>query len=205
MEMEMNIKKILTILTLIALTLTVGALVYFSTKTDAVLNDDPVLTNTTNNEIEEPVKVNNDKKLSCYDFIDTLLTKDGFTHLEGAKWSRGENNFFIFDLEKKEFQIADPYHTDVLPVEWYKNEHEKYINFTYRNDKRILDFMGFDGTSGYIHYTLAENQLNGVDSGFREFPIWMDYYLTQFETYGCSYNSEYETQASTATDRKSVV
>ncbi len=195
----MNIKKILTILTLIVLALSAGALVYFNTKTDVVLNGDPVLTNTTNNEIKEPVKVNNGKKLSCYDFINTLLEKDGFTHLEGTKWSRGENNFFIFDLEKEEFQIADAYHTDVLPSEWYKNEYEKYVSFIYRNETRVLDFMSFDGASVYVAFSMDNKELNDTENGFYDFPIWMDYYLTQFETYGCSYNPEFKTQLSTAT------
>lgn len=200
----MKIKKILTTITLIVLALSAGALVYFNTKTDAVLNDDPVPTNTDNDEIKEPVKVNNGKKLSCYDFVDTLLTKDGFKHLEGAKWSRGEKDFFILDLEKQEIQMADPYRLETLPEIWYKTEYEKYINTTYRHAIQSVDAFGYDGTNSYVIFTNETESITQADSAFREFPLWVDYYVSQFENYGCSVQEDFniealKTQKSTAT------
>lgn len=185
----MKTKKIF-IAVILVLALITSVFVFLNNQPGTIKND-PVLTNDNGGGVVDNVKPSNGKKLSCYDAINTLLEKDGFTYLEGTKWGRGEKNFFIVDLEAKEFQMADPYRLEVLPETWYNTEYERYINMTYRHTTQSVDGFGYDGTNSYVIFTNNTESIMQPTSAFQDFPDWMDYYINQFENYGCSIVNEF--------------
>lgn len=151
--------------------------------------------NTGTNPDKEPSK---GPKLTCYDFIDQSLQADGFKYLEGTYWSRGEKNFFILDISKQEFYLADIYNTNVLSDDWYKTEFDRYYKYIYRHKSGEV--------SVYDILTISQSQLADPNHNFYEFPRWMNHYVAQAEKYGCPLNEisedkllgEYKTKMSKA-------
>lgn len=141
-------------------------------------------------------KSNNRELISCYDAINSLLEKDGFTYLEGTKWSRGDNNFFIFDLVTREFHVAEYSATADMPEDWYEEFYNTYISYVYSYDTQNL-VMSQNIIYGNIYnlkeddYTFFPEELKNTDIFYHEIPIWMNYYVDQFENYGCSIKGKF--------------
>lgn len=152
--------------------------------------------------------------ITCFDFIDSQLSADGFTYLEDAKWGRGPYNNFIIDLEQLEFGMI--FDTDIMNgntwgfnvSNWY-NEINKYHAFIYNYlDRKVwsasLLLNGYTKNDDVatVNYDAAD-----VDGNFYEFEHWMEYYINQASKYGCSIenltvdklNGEYMTVRSSAT------
>lgn len=203
----MKTKKIF-IAVILVLALITSVFVFLNNQPGTIKND-PVLTNDNGSGVVDNEKPDNGKKLSCYDAINTLLEKDGFTYLEGTKWGRGEKNFFIVDLESKEFQLGDFFLLETLPEYWYKENFDRYISVVYKHKTVSIDVRVYDGTKSYVASTNDKEGITQPESYYRDFPIWMDYYVNQFENYGCSiadeFNvsklEEYKTKTSKTTER----
>ena len=148
-------------------------------------------------------------KLSCFDFIDKQLVADGFTFLGGTKWGRGEKNLFIVDLAKQEFETADSNHLNVVPENWYSTEYDRYVDLVYKHETSkviIMDYVRVNSTLPESEITVSAAKIAEPDNQYHEFPIWMNYYVSQFEGHGCSITGlteaklgEYKTKTSKAT------
>lgn len=168
---------------------------------DAISNN--VEPNKTGNEV-----VNNEPKLTCFEFIDQQFQADGYTYLEEGKWGRGNNNSFIVDVLLKEFQMAQWYAMNMVPTDWYK-DYESNVYWIYNHqDKKIYNgFYLYSGGKKTDEVAAILYDPSNVKGTLYDLPIWMDYYINQTNKYGCSIEDltvekltgEYKTLKSTAT------
>jgi hypothetical protein len=138
--------------------------------------------NTGTNPDKEPSK---GPKLTCYDFIDQSLQADGFTYLNGANWSRGPKNQFVFDLSKLWFSFLDYRNAHVVPENWHTEDYYRFVYQRYVHDKKELHFMPrSENTPNNNLGTTA--RLSEPNNMFYEFIPWMNYYVDKFAQSGCS-------------------
>jgi hypothetical protein len=198
----MNKKIIASALTGIILLSASGiALKNNGTKAQQILND---LTPALPWVEKEPETVK--ELLSCYDFIDQLLAADGFKHLEGAKWGRGEKNHFIIDIEKGEFHYADLYNPD-LTKDWYVNDFDTFVQNIYSHKTgEIIAPASFryDPNQDPDNYTITKEELKNKENRFYDLPFWMTRYIEEATKFSCSLNDLTKTRMSTA-EAKDVV
>lgn len=171
-----------------------------------VFNGDSISNNEPNETVNE--EVNNEPKLTCFDFIDKQMQADGYTYLKDAKWGRGENNFFIVDLMAQEFQLADLRNTIYVPADWY-NDYNRWAFWTYSYaDKKVWSqHYLFSGGSKENENAEVRYDANDVAGNFYDFQPWMEYYINQTNKFGCTIDNltvekmtgEYKTLKSTAT------
>lgn len=129
--------------------------------------------------------------LTCFDFIDQMLMADGFTYLSGTQWGRGDNNFFIIDIAKKQFIIADAYRTSELPDDWYKTGIDRYAELIYRHDLGEASVEAIlrenpNPTMDRDYYTITAAELADPKGVYYELPLWMNRYIEETNKYGCS-------------------
>ena len=148
--------------------------------------------------------------LSCFDLIDKQLAADGFTYLQDAMWGRGINDSFVMDVVKQEFYTIDYLNPEMYPVEWYKSDFDKYVNWTYNFEDNTIWSSGYlnnGGTKDSPNAVVPFDPKN-VEGYFYEFPHWMAYYNDVTTKYGCSLTDltieklvgEYKTTKSTASE-----
>lgn len=192
-----KMKKIITILAIVS-TLVVGVVIYTG------INNDKLLDENASND-NETIQVENNKVLSCYDAINSLLEKDGFKYVSGTRWGRGEKNFFSFDLASREFRVAEYSALETVPDDWYENEYEKYVAYNYSYETKTLIHQ-----QSIIHgniynqkeddYTMYPDELNNTEILYYEIPGWMDYYISEFEKMGCSTTNDLDVLKNTASN-----
>lgn len=166
------------IIALIAVSLIAGVILTQTNGNPIIINPNP----DNGNEVE------NEPKLTCYGFIDEMLKADGFEYLQDAKWGRGVNNSFIFDVEAQEFQMANELNANMIPSDWYVNDFNKYISQAYNYvDNKIWNTPAIN--AGYSKDAVGATvpfDPNDVTGYYYEFPHWMAYYNEQAAQYGCS-------------------
>ena len=180
---KFEMKKIITILAIV-FTLVVGVVIY------AGFNGDKNLDENKSND-EETIHVENKKVLSCYEAINNLLEKDGFEYIDGTRWGRGEKNFFSFDVVEKKFHVGAYEFLNVMEDNWFDTEYNKFIGYTYSyDDKTLIHQQSI--INGNIYnlkeddYTMYPEELNNTENFYYEIPLWMEYYVDQFDKMGYS-------------------
>jgi len=209
----MNKKKILisSIIMIVVIALIGGTILFNKNKNKPIAGVGNVVKNNPTAVI--PVS-STSVKLSCFDYIDKQLAVDGFTFLGGTKWGRGEKNLFIVDLAKQEFEMANPALLNVLPDNWYSTEYDRYVYLVYKHSEGqviLMDLVKIGATANESTYKVSAAEIAEPNNQYHEFPIWMNYYVSQFESHGCSISGltevklgEYKTKMSKATDNDVV-
>ena len=177
-------KRVFGIIICILVACLAGALVIgvYNTNSDVASNTD-TQNNTTDGGADKAF-------ISCFDLLDKQLTADGFTHLEGSMWGRGEKNRFLYDVVAQEFHVPFMFaNFDELPADWYKNDFDRHVFLTYNfmDDETWSATYLKSGGSKDSPSATVEYDRTGIEGHMSfEFRPWMEYYNGVMDSYGCS-------------------